>query len=84
MPLLVPAHIMIPEDGTAVFCHGIDSQNRPFSAVVGRRSGGTWTLDNNMSFQKVTHWSPVTDELPATASKQERVRISGRVAEHRR
>ena len=73
MTLLVPAYIMIPEEGTTVLCYGIDFQNQRFSAVVGRRSNGTWVLDNSMRFQKVTHWSPVTDELPVATMHRHRL-----------
>lgn len=69
MTLLVPANIMIPEEGTVVLCYGIDIQNQRFTAVVGRRSGGDWILENNLPFQKVTHWTPVTDELPVSGKQ---------------
>lgn len=73
MTLRVPARIMIPEEGTTVFCYGVDTRNRQFVAVVGRRSGGTWTLDNNMPFHEVTHWSPMSDELAPVAKQAHRL-----------
>lgn len=64
MPALIPAYIMIPEEGTSVLCYGIDAMEQPFAALPGRRINGQWTLDDRLPFKQVTHWVPVSLALP--------------------
>jgi hypothetical protein len=55
----IPAHIMVPENGTWVFCDGIDCYDVPFSDQLGRRVDGYWTLKSQEPFKAITHWRPI-------------------------
>lgn len=57
----IPAHIMVPENGTWVFCDGIDSFDVMFRDLLGRRVDGCWTLEGQEPFKAITHWKPLAE-----------------------
>lgn len=72
MQARVPAHIMVPENGTWVICDGIDCFDMPFSGVLGRRVEGNWMLESQKLFKAITHWRPVAESCFGTEKIQSR------------
>lgn len=74
MPNLVPAYIMVPDEGEAVYCWGVDVFGKSFGGLLGTRKNGHWTLsDFNVKPASVTHWWPsliFDQEQPEKETKQ--------------